>query len=74
MTDNPFTPREMHVLHYIVAGKANKEIASILGTSPKTVETQVTNMLNKVDRNSKLQLALYSIRMGIIPLGKEVEL
>ena len=45
----PLTPREEEVASWIGMGKSNSEIASILGCSPRTVETHVHNILKKLN-------------------------
>jgi DNA-binding NarL/FixJ family response regulator len=41
----------------LVVGKANKEIASALSCSPKTVEFHIKNLFRKVGVSSRLELA-----------------
>lgn len=43
------TPREAEVLQWIALGKTNQDIASILGTSPRTVQKQVERILKKLN-------------------------
>lgn len=50
------TPRETQVLHSVVAGMLNKEIANDLGLSIKTVETHRSNLTRKLDVDSVAQL------------------
>lgn len=47
------TPRESQVLQMVMAGSANKEIATGLGTSVKTVEFHVRGLLRKVGVDSR---------------------
>lgn len=42
------TPREHEVLELLVAGKAPKQIAGVLGTSPNTVRNQRASVLHKM--------------------------
>ncbi|MEF7615853.1 response regulator [Aquincola sp. MAHUQ-54] len=48
--------REREVLGFIVAGLTNKEIARVLGLSPRTVETHRANLFAKLDCESLAQL------------------
>jgi predicted ATPase/DNA-binding CsgD family transcriptional regulator len=49
--------REMEIARLIAEGLTNKEVAARLFISNRTVETHVTNMLNKLGLNSRTQLA-----------------
>lgn len=46
------TPREREVLHLVVAGKVNREIAEELSISPKTVELHRSNLMRKMHADS----------------------
>ncbi len=46
------TPREREVLDLIVAGKANKMIAYLLGISPRTIEHHRTIIMDKMQAKS----------------------
>ena len=59
------TPRETEVLRLIAEGKTNREIASILNISPKTVSIHRSNMMAKLDLHSSVELARYAIRQGL---------
>jgi predicted ATPase/DNA-binding NarL/FixJ family response regulator len=53
----PLTDRELEIARLIAEGLTNKEVASKLFISNRTVETHVTNMLNKLGLSSRTQLA-----------------
>ena len=53
----PLSRRELEIAHLIAEGLTNKEVASKLFISNRTVETHVTNMLNKLGLSSRTQLA-----------------
>jgi DNA-binding NarL/FixJ family response regulator len=55
------TPRETEVLKMTAWGHSNKEIASHLGLSVKTVEVHKTNGMRKVGLNSRLQLVRFAL-------------
>jgi len=59
------TKREIDVLKEITRGKSNKEIASSLFITEKTVKTHVSNILAKTLFQDRTQLALYAIRNGL---------
>ena len=59
------TKREKEVLKEITNGKSNKEIASSLFITEKTVKTHVSNILAKLNVQDRTQAALYAIREKI---------
>jgi two-component system, NarL family, response regulator LiaR len=68
------TEREAAVLRLIAAGKSNKEIALALSIGEKTVKTHVSNVLSKLNVNSRTQAALYAVRTGLVEkLGGPLE-
>ena len=60
------TTREREVLHLVVAGKANKEIASDLGVSPKTVEVHRAHVMSKMQVDSLAELIRVALLAGAI--------
>ena len=50
------TPREREVMELVVAGQHNREIASQLGISPRTVEVHKARMMAKLDADNIPQL------------------
>ena len=58
--------REREVFQLVAEGKANKEIATLLGISPSTVETHRSRLMEKLDVHSAVDVALYAVRRGII--------
>ncbi|MEA3322409.1 MAG: response regulator transcription factor [Bacillota bacterium] len=59
------TKRELEVLAEIAKGKSNKEIASSLFITEKTVKTHVSNILAKLEVADRTQAALYAVKHGI---------
>jgi DNA-binding NarL/FixJ family response regulator len=53
------TGRELDVLRYLVKGKSNKEIALILGISPKTVSVHRSSVMMKLKVRSSIELLRY---------------
>jgi DNA-binding NarL/FixJ family response regulator len=60
------TSRETEVLQLIAEGKANKETASELGISIKTVEKHREHLMQKLDIHDTASLTRYAITVGII--------
>lgn len=60
------TGRETQVLHYLISGKSNKEIAHILGISPKTVSVHRSSLMVKLGVRSSVELLRYAARAGWI--------
>jgi DNA-binding NarL/FixJ family response regulator len=58
------TPREREVLEKITAGKSNKEIASELYITEKTVKTHVSSILSKLGLHDRTQAAVYAMKKG----------
>ncbi|WP_210364724.1 response regulator transcription factor [Bacillus sp. REN3] len=56
------TKRELEVLKEIAKGKSNKEIASSLFITEKTVKTHVSNILAKLGLADRTQAALFAVK------------
>jgi two-component system, NarL family, response regulator LiaR len=65
------TPREFEVLKLIAQGQDNRQIASSLVISEKTVKTHVSNLLSKLQMADRTQAAIYAIRQRIVPLDNK---
>jgi DNA-binding CsgD family transcriptional regulator len=60
------SPREVEVLRLIVLGRSDREIASELVLSIKTVGNHVGSILTKTDTPNRTAAAFYATRHGII--------
>jgi DNA-binding NarL/FixJ family response regulator len=72
-TDGPFerlTPRQTEIAQLIAEGHRNAEIAGILGTSIKTVETHRTQLMARLGVHDVAGLVRYAIRVGLVPADK----
>lgn len=56
--------REMEVLKLAARGLSNKDIARELSLSPRTVQTHLTNIFNKLAVASRTEAILYGLRRG----------
>jgi non-specific serine/threonine protein kinase len=59
------TARERAVAELVAQGRSNREIATALVLSERTVETHVTNILNKLGYDSRAQVAAWAVRVGL---------
>lgn len=53
----PLSPRQKEILHSVVRNQANKEIASRLNITVRTVKFHISSLLNKFDVQSRGELA-----------------
>lgn len=53
----PLSPRQKEILHSVVRNQANKEIASNLNITVRTVKFHISSLLNKFDVQSRGELA-----------------
>jgi DNA-binding NarL/FixJ family response regulator len=63
---DPLTTREKEVLQLVAEGKTTKEIARILGVSPKTADFHRSRLMSKLGLHETASLVRYAIRKGII--------
>jgi two-component system, NarL family, nitrate/nitrite response regulator NarL len=66
--DRPYglTPREVEIVDAIAAGDSNREIAVKLNISLQTVKHHLTSVFDKTGTSTRLELALFAIRQGIV--------
>lgn len=68
MSSSALTARELGVLERIVAGRANKEIASDLNISEATVKSHINNLLSKLGVSDRTHAATVALQRGIVHL------
>lgn len=66
------TARELMVLRLVAAGLPNREIATSLGISERTVKFHVTTILNKLGADNRAQAVALAARRGILPADSEL--
>lgn len=73
-TPGPFvleelTDRELQVLVLVAAGRRNREIAEILRVSVKTVEFHLSNILGKLNAQSRTEAVVRAWQVGMLQLN-----
>lgn len=63
---DPLSQREREVLQLVAEGKTTKEIARLLGVTPKTAESHRTRMMGKLGIHDTAGLVRYAIRRGLV--------
>ena len=66
--DDSLTAREIRVLGYVAAGKANKEIAWLLSISEDTVKAHLRAVFAKLDASDRTHAVTVALKRGIIEL------
>jgi NarL family two-component system response regulator LiaR len=59
------TERELQVVRLVAQGRTNREIATALWISEKTVKTHVSHVLTKLGLNDRTQLAIHALKSGL---------
>lgn len=62
------TKRELEVLIQVANGMFNKEIATTLNISERTVKNHISNIFKKIEVSDRTQAAVFAIRNDIIKL------
>ena len=60
------TPRQREIVQLLAEGKNSREIAAVLGTTFKTVETHRANIMRRLECHSVTELVRYAIRNELI--------
>ncbi|GFN23954.1 response regulator [Thermanaeromonas sp. C210] len=61
----PLTPREKEILAYVGRGASNRQIASRLFISEKTVKNHLTRIFRKIGVQDRTQAAVYALKHGL---------
>jgi DNA-binding NarL/FixJ family response regulator len=65
-----FSPREREVIAAVVEGRSNDEIAARLGISPRTVESHLRRIFERLNLASRTELATRALRDGWLELPR----
>ena len=60
------TKREIEIIQWIACGKSSKEIARVLNISPRTVETHLSNVKNKLNCCKVVQIIYLLTKLGTL--------
>jgi DNA-binding NarL/FixJ family response regulator len=63
------TPRQREVLKLVAQGKTTREIAAMLGLSPRTVDTHRAELMERLGVRDAIGLLREAARLGLIDLG-----
>jgi two-component system, NarL family, nitrate/nitrite response regulator NarL len=66
--DKPYglTAREIEIVEAIAAGDSNRDVATRLNISLQTVKHHLTSIFDKTGTSTRLELALFAIRQGLV--------
>ena len=68
LTRVQLTPRELSTLRLMADGKSNKEIATSLGISERTVKTHLGHLFGKLSVTSRTEAVKVATRRGLVRL------
>jgi DNA-binding NarL/FixJ family response regulator len=60
------TKREIEVLRLVAEGKSNKEVAAVLGISPRTVDAHRGRLMDKLNIHTLSELVHFAIRNNLV--------
>jgi len=61
------TPREVEVLRLLARGLSNREMATRLVISPKTVASHIEHIYAKIDASTRATASLFAMQHGLLP-------
>ena len=63
--DDGLTDRELEIVRLVAGGKKNKEVATLLAISERTVRTNLTSVFQKLGVRDRIGLVMYALRHGL---------
>jgi len=60
------SPRELECLIWVTRGKSSGDIASILGLSPRTVDSYLEKVCSKLRVRTRIEAVVVAVRAGVI--------
>lgn len=61
------SPREVEVLTLVARGRANREIAEMLGVAKRTVDAHIDHIYTKLGITNRASAAIKALRLGLLP-------
>lgn len=58
--------REREILQLIAEGRTSKDVATLLGVSPTTVDTHRAHLMRKLGVHTVAELVLFAVRCGLV--------
>lgn len=73
VVDGPsrLSPQELVVLGYVAEGLKSREIAALVGSSPRTVETYIARVFQKLGARNRTEAINRARRQGLLPAKAE---
>jgi DNA-binding NarL/FixJ family response regulator len=68
MPDSDLSSRELEVLHLLVGGNSNKDIANVLGITEATVKSHVSTILSRLNVDDRTQAVVTALQRGLVHL------
>jgi two-component system NarL family response regulator len=59
--------RELDILRLLVTGARNREIAAALGLRENTVRSYLTHIMQKLNVDNRVRVAMEAVRRGLVP-------
>ena len=59
------------MLRLLARGSSNKQVAVLLGISPKTAGTHIENIYAKIGASNRAAASLYAVQHGLLPEGED---
>jgi DNA-binding NarL/FixJ family response regulator len=60
------TPREVEILRLVAKGATNQQIADVLHISVRTVNTHMTNILNKIGVDNRTAASTFAVQNKLV--------
>jgi len=73
LRDHTLTKMELKVLHYILDGRNNREIADLLHRSPRTVEVHRRHLMQKLKANNIVELLRQAARLRLFDVDASAD-
>lgn len=68
MSTNLLTPREKEIFKLLIANNTTKDIAKELNISDKTVRNHISNVMQKLDVNTRYHAVFELVKLGELNL------